>query len=1173
MRLRFLTGAALVAALGVILMPSSALPVAKITEDSADLADFDSRVGTIAPTKAQKAHAKKIKAKVIWGQFGTPASVSKRGKFLARGVRGKTAADAAIWYVKRHKALFGLKSVAGLKFEGANRLGTSTGWAVQYRQVFGGIAASESGLVTVGVTGSRARGWKVAYISSSLTRDRALSGSVKLSAASAWSAAARGAGLTRSVANVLSRKVARGWTQLNVAGVQGTQMSRLVAFPTLRRGVLPAFENIVLDLKQNKPMASRVFVDAASGRVLARSNLVQNLSHGKIKLQAVQQFAFSGEVPAGDAACDVEKGPYAVGAGVRALDGFSAATVPTNDLVLKLFKDGVLILTADTLFSPEQFHYEPVGGVPPGNYTVQTCDFDDGAPGPTPGQPGWDAPRTYSGTFTIDDTPPPPPYLARWKAFPNVPNLYTLNQDPWNLPNTDTRQVWCWIAAPGCDRLAGGALTNRGPWDHDHKLNTPTFTTRGNNAKSATSWTNDLLPSPPQFMPTSLARDYSYPWTNDWANRDCEPTPSAPGSSWDDSAATVNLFVAHNRIHDFAYHLGFTERNFNGQDYNFGLTERRQENDPVFGDVQAGALIPGVRDNANMITLPDGASSITNMYFWQPFAASFYAPCVDGDYDMGVIGHEYGHMIENRMIGKGSTRVGHHAGAMGESFGDLNGMEYVNENGLAPVGDENPYAVGVYDTGNKLRAIRNYGMNFPMSGAFPEPGKQLNVNALNFSDLGYDLTGPTLTSSSQVHANGEIWSATNFRIRQLLIDKYKKQFPATDEALQSECAEGYLNASRCPGNRRWFQLYYDAMLLMPINPSMLQARDAILSADLMRFGGANQKEIWLGFARSGYGVGATASNSGLAETDTDPVPDFEAPGTESAEVKFEAEGVGELPVSARIFVGHYEARVSPIADTNPATTGSPNLDDFAKFAPGKYDFLVTAPGYGFFRFREDLRPGQEETLHFELKRNWASSAAGAVATGDGGATLPNLIDDTERTQWTAPGVVTAGNLSVDGLKVQVDLAGTDPVNVEYVQVSAMLAAGQNRFTALRQFEIWACNNGGQQLQTNTPPPDCSQDSGYKKVYTSPDNAFPGDPPRPVAPQLILRKFDIKNTKATHLRFVVKTSQCTGGPAFQGEQDADPVAPTDCDSSVPANNARSFVRSSEFQVFSHNPAIT
>ena len=68
--------------------------------------------------------------------------------------------------------------------------------------------------------------------------------------------------------------------------------------------------------------------------------------------------------------------------------------------------------------------------------------------------------------------------------------------------------------------------------------------------------------------------------------------------------------------------------------------------------------------------------AITNMYLWQPIAGTFYAPCVDGDYDMAVIGHEYGHMIENRMIGKGDTRAGHHAGAMGESFGDFDAAEY-----------------------------------------------------------------------------------------------------------------------------------------------------------------------------------------------------------------------------------------------------------------------------------------------------------------------------------------------------------------------------------------------------------------------------------------------------------------------------------------------------------------
>jgi extracellular elastinolytic metalloproteinase len=42
---------------------------------------------------------------------------------------------------------------------------------------------------------------------------------------------------------------------------------------------------------------------------------------------------------------------------------------------------------------------------------------------------------------------------------------------------------------------------------------------------------------------------------------------------------------------------------------------------------------------------------ITNMYLCQPSAGSFYAPCVDGDFDMSVIGHEYTHAISERMAG------------------------------------------------------------------------------------------------------------------------------------------------------------------------------------------------------------------------------------------------------------------------------------------------------------------------------------------------------------------------------------------------------------------------------------------------------------------------------------------------------------------------------------------
>ena len=50
------------------------------------------------------------------------------------------------------------------------------------------------------------------------------------------------------------------------------------------------------------------------------------------------------------------------------------------------------------------------------------------------------------------------------------------------------------------------------------------------------------------------------------------------------------------------------------------------------------------------------------MYLWQPIAAAFYAPCVDGDYDMSVIGHEYRHAITNRMVSGPNAGFGPPAG-------------------------------------------------------------------------------------------------------------------------------------------------------------------------------------------------------------------------------------------------------------------------------------------------------------------------------------------------------------------------------------------------------------------------------------------------------------------------------------------------------------------------------
>ena len=147
---------------------------------------------------------------------------------------------------------------------------------------------------------------------------------------------------------------------------------------------------------------------------------------------------------------------------------------------------------------------------------------------------------------------------------------------------------------------------------------------------------------------------------------------------------------------------------------NFGKNQDGQ-NDPETGNTQAGAVSGGApsylgRDNANQITLQDGVAPITNMYLWQPIAGAFYAPCVDGDYDMSIIGHEYTHMISNRMVGgPDSSLTGHQAGSMGESWSDLTAVEYLHENGYAA---DRQQAVAMWSAPMRraiqTRGIRNF---------------------------------------------------------------------------------------------------------------------------------------------------------------------------------------------------------------------------------------------------------------------------------------------------------------------------------------------------------------------------------------------------------------------------------------------------------------------------------
>ena len=704
-----------------------------------------------------------------------------------------------------------------------------------------------------------------------------------------------------------------------------------------------------------------------------------------------------------------------------------------------------------------------------------------------------------------------------WKYFPNIPHLD--GSDP------DRRVVGCFpggtVPAVPCDvDERDPPVFASTPWDSGSP--TPTFTTSGPNADAALSALSPLNPGPDRSVkPVSVEREYLAPWTNSWRSGRCNPAvfagppPGSGGTNANDvNAAIINLFSGLNRMHDWSEALGFNPAAFN-----------MEGSDPVLGDAQAGpkagAPTFSGRDAANATTPADGTSPTISSYLWQPIAGAYYPQCVDDSFDMSGIAHQYAHAIVNRRVRAGAAggftgSADGQARAIGEGLADVVAVGYLHDLGYAPADDEDPFAVGAYVSGNGSRGIRNYSMA---------------ASPLNYSDVqGYDGSG-----GNAPHDDGEIWAAVNYDIRQALVAKYPSD-----------------------GQRRWIQLVFDALPDLPATATMVQARDAYLAAAEA----ADQPVLWSAFARRGLGDGASSVGSG----DPNPVASFTSPErTDEATVTFApsaADRAGAPPIAAELFVGDHEAGVTPVADTDPSTA----LDDVVTLVPGHYRFVARGAGFGTQRFERDIPASSGVALGVPMATNRASATNGAAVSGDGDR-RQQLIDDTEETNWE----VANRSPDVGGAQVTVRLAG-GPQRVERVNVSALLRGtddgderedvdNQNRFTALRQFELHTCVEG------------CDAGGEFTKIYTSPADAFPGAAPRPMTPDLNLRSFDVPDTLATHIRLVVVSNQCTGLPLFNDNSlENDPSSNSDCTLGNAGGVTRTdrTVRAAELQVFSTLP---
>ena len=1097
--------------------PAAAEQALTLADPIAGLDDLDLR-GTALPSTTQRQAATGLGAVDLrWNQFGTPSSILPADGSLG-AAPGDPVAAARAW-LSRNAAVFGLTAgqVAALEVVNNQQFAQSEARAVLFRQKFGELTPARASMVTVGVANR-----EIAYVSSSITRTTETPQRAVLSPLKAWSKAAANVGRTLDAGDrdAITSRTGGGWTRLTVPGFAQEQQVRLRALALADGSVRPVFESNVVDVQKGSAFAYTLMVDAVSGKILHRQNQAENSNDA---------FQFTGSVTATECG---PKHPFELSdANTRQIVAVANAAAPTDDLVVKIFSpQGELLVSGDLGTSPETATYS-ADSMPAGVYTMQVCPYD------APSVPVVVGP--YAAFVTVSDTAPPSGGGAalpspRWRYFTANPALdFRSGTTPKNSV------IGCWVQGPGCTSPSGPFrnVAAPGPWDTIG--GTSTLTTVGNNANTHEAWGSPLTPGGTAQAPISATREYTEEFTDAWNNSRCDPAQLTPGGN-DINASVGNLFVAHNRMHDYSYYLGFTEENYNMQLDNGG--KGGVGGDQEVGNAQAGALTGAAptylgRDNANQITLQDGTPGITNQYLFQPIAGAFYAPCTDGGLDMGIVGHEYTHAISNRMVaGPDEGLTSEQGGAMGESWSDLVAGEYMFSHGYANGG--NPWAVGVYATGNKSVAIRDYA---------------INKNPLNYSNYGFDSTGV------EVHADGEIWNGTQWSVRQALVQKWNRKYPYSNRSLQLRCAQGNevqspLPASACPGNRRWVQLMFDSFLLQQGATSMLDARDAMLAADRMRFGGKDLKVMWDAFASRGMGKGASTPDADSGE----PTPSFVSPRSPSATVRFTTPGPGQL------FVGHYQARVTPVADTKKKT----KLDNVVKLAPGRYQMLFTSAARGFKRFTVKVAPGQRKTVRVQLPKNLAAKSAGGkvIEASAGSLNTKWLIDGSEATAW---GHVDPEARNVDETKpfVAVDLAG-GVHKIRRVQVSAMLNPAPadpnevplaqpdpdsgSRFTALRRFALEAC------------VARCSSDKAtWKRFYTSRANAFPALRPRPVAPNLTLRSFEVPATRAAAVRLVALENQCTGFAGYAGEQDADPSNATDCKS---ASDRGSIVHAAELQVY-------
>jgi large repetitive protein len=222
------------------------------------------------------------------------------------------------------------------------------------------------------------------------------------------------------------------------------------------------------------------------------------------------------------------------------------------------------------------------------------------------------------------------------------------------------------------------------------------------------------------------------------------------------------------------------------------------------------------------------------------------APDRDGGLDTGIVSHEWGHVLTNRLVGNGNGLVNTQGGGLGEGWGDFTAlMTTVHASDITASAAANwngTYSMGGWVDGasgaGSYFGIRRYPysadmMKNPLTFKHIQNGTKLSSDA----PIAYGESG---SNNAEVHATGEVWAS-----------------------MMWQCYVGILRDKRHTyeeASKRMRSYYVAGLKITPVNPTIIQARDALLTA-MYAADQEDFKTCAKGFADRGAGVGATGPDA------------------------------------------------------------------------------------------------------------------------------------------------------------------------------------------------------------------------------------------------------------------------------------------------------------------------